>query len=126
MTKVDKTGLTERQIKAVPFLIAAQSEVEGCRTAKISRQTYYEWLKEPLFKAELHRAREIILTEAIEALKNHATHAVNTLVKLLNAEMPSLQRSVANDILNHIMKFKELQELETRLDNLECKSSSKP
>jgi hypothetical protein len=34
-------------------------------------------------------------------------------------EHPSVQRAAANDVLSHIMKFKELQELEKRLDDVE-------
>ncbi|MES1224783.1 MAG: hypothetical protein ABUT20_55340, partial [Bacteroidota bacterium] len=125
MTKSDKSRLTEKQLKALPFLIFSRSAGDGRREAKISRQTYYEWLKEPIFKAELTRFRNLIVEDAIEVLKTHTTKAVNTLVGLLDANNLPLQRNVANDILQHVSKFKELQEIEARLEVLEKQCESK-
>jgi hypothetical protein len=118
-TKSDKTRLSERQLKAIPFLVSAASDGEGCRQAKIGRQTYYEWIKEPAFKAELSRLRNIVVEDAIQLLKAHTAKAVNTLVKLLDVDNPTIQRGAANDILQHVTKFKEIQEIEERLETLE-------
>lgn len=125
MTNSYKNGLSERQLKALPFLITAPSEAEGCLRAKIARQTFYEWLKEPAFKTELNRLRNEVIEDAIQALKVNTTKAVDTLVKLLDEPNPLLQRNVANDILGHVIKFKELNELEARLDTLESKTIQK-
>lgn len=106
-------------MKALPFLVAAPSEGEGCRQAQISRQTYYDWLKEPAFKDELRRLRKAVVENALQILQAHTTKAVDTLVKLLDGNNPSLQRNVANDILQHVAKYKEMQEFEERLAILE-------
>ena len=119
MTKSDQNGLSERQQKALPFFVTSCSEAEACRRANISKQTYYEWLKGPLFKSELQRLRNLVTEEAVDQLKTHTTKAVDTLVKLLDVESSSLKRHVANDILSHVAKYKEIQELESRIDALE-------
>jgi hypothetical protein len=119
MTKTDQNGLTERQTKALPFFIASSSESAACRDAKIAKQTYYEWLKDPLFRSELTNLREEAVQNAVENLKAHACKAVDALVGLLDAENLPLRRSAANDILHHIGRFKELQEIEQRLSTLE-------
>lgn len=116
---MDKNRLSERQMKALPFFVASSSEAEACRQAKIAKQTYYEWLKDPSFKTELHRLRELVVNDAIQGLKSHVNKAVTTLVGLLDINTPSLQRNVANDILSHVIKFKELQEIEVRIEALE-------
>lgn len=121
-TKPDKNGLSDKQLKALPFLVTTLSDGEGCKQAKISRQTYYEWLKEPSFKHELRRLRNLIVEDAVEALKSHTTKAIDVLVKLLDIDNPALQRNVANDIIGHIVRFKELHELEIRLEILETKT----
>lgn len=121
MTTSDYSGLSGKQKRALPFFLSGRSEGECCRQAKISRETYYQWLKEPVFKAELSRMRNMIVEDAIEALKGQTTRAVDTLVKLLDVENPTLQRNVANDILSHVARFKELQEIEKRLTALEVK-----
>ncbi|MBS0624376.1 MAG: hypothetical protein JSS62_07150 [Verrucomicrobia bacterium] len=120
-TKIDQSGLTERQIKALPHFIGSTSEAEACRQAKLAKQTYYDWLKEPAFRKSLKDLRDRALENAVETLKTHATRAVGVLVGLLDRDNPSLQRNVANDILGHVAKFKELNELEMRLEALEGK-----
>jgi hypothetical protein len=119
MTKIDQSLLSERQRKALSYFIASSSEVDACRQAKIAKQTYYEWLKEPAFKAELSRLRRLAAEDAIEKLKSATMKSVDVLIGLLDADNPSIQRSVANDILNHVSKFTELKELEKRLEGLE-------
>jgi len=51
----EKAELTERQRKAIPFLVSSPTYTEGCKKAKINKTTLYNWLKEPEFKAELDR-----------------------------------------------------------------------
>jgi hypothetical protein len=119
MTKNDQNGLTDRQVKALPFFIASSSETAACRDAKIAKQTYYDWLKDPLFRVELAKLREEAVQNAVENLKAHACKAVDTLAGLLDADNLPLRRNAANDILHHIGRFKELQEIERRLTVLE-------
>jgi hypothetical protein len=122
MTKKDKSSaenLSERQRKTIPFLVASPTMEEGRRKAKLSKNALYEWLKTPVFRQELSAQRELVITEALDALKGHMTKATETLVGLLNADSDSLKRYVANDIINHVLKAKELQDLEERLEKLE-------
>ncbi len=114
-----KIGLSDRQLKALPFLVSSTSEAAACREAKIAKDTYYAWLRQPAFKGELGRLRNVVVENAIETLKTSATKAVDTLVGLLDDPNPALKRSVANDILGHISRFQELRELEKRLEALE-------
>ncbi len=85
----------------------------------MSKQTFYEWLKNPLFKSELDRLRNELINDAVCNLKANIGKAVNTLVILLDDTNSQVRRGAANDILNHIAKFKELQELEDRIESLE-------
>lgn len=119
MTKSDQNGLSERQLKALPFFVASSSDVEACRKANISKQTYYEWLKDPHFNAELKRLRDLVIDDAVEQLKSHTGKAVTTLVNLLDSNNCALQRGVANDILTYVARYKEIQELEKRIEAIE-------
>ncbi|MDY0044415.1 MAG: phBC6A51 family helix-turn-helix protein [Syntrophales bacterium] len=85
MAKQDNNrGLTDRQIKAIPFLVSAPTSEKGCKAAHVSRNTYYEWLKNPVFKEELNRCRDAIISESFGILKQNVTAAVDTLVNLLS------------------------------------------
>ncbi|HEV3270398.1 MAG TPA: hypothetical protein VGZ69_07135 [Candidatus Rhabdochlamydia sp.] len=119
MSKSNQTGLSERQLKTLPFFVTSCSDVDACRKANISKQTYYEWLKNPHFKAELKHLRDLVIEDAVEQLKAYTSKAVSTLVKLLDVDNNALQRNVANDILNYVARYKEIQELEERIEAIE-------
>jgi len=120
MTKNDKIELSLKQKTALPFFLGNQTIDEACKEAGVSRNCYYEWLKEPVFKSALDRLREEIVLDAIGKLKLSTTKAAMTLCNLMDREdCPSVQRAAANDILNQVVKFKEIHELEKRLDEVE-------
>jgi len=113
-------GLTGKQINAIPHLIASKTLKEGCKKAMISRKTLYEWLKDPVFKEELRAQRDVIIEEAIEDLKGNLTKATETLINLLkDTDSDSLKRYVAKDIIDYVMKARELGDLEERLVKVE-------
>lgn len=120
MTNRDNQELTPKQKAALPFFVGSKTIEEACKDAGISRNRYYEWLKESGFSGELNRVREEVVFEAIGQLKVSATKAVSTLCNLMDrTEYPSVQRAAANDVLSHVVRFKELHELEKRLDEVE-------
>lgn len=120
MTENDKNELNDRQLKALPFFAASSSVESACKECDISRETFYRWLKEPLFKSELERLRSEIVNEAINCLKISTTKAATTLTNLLDREdCPAVQRAASNDILGHVMRFMELKEIEERLIKIE-------
>ena len=112
--------LTSRQITTLPYFAASASVEAACEAADISRETYYKWLKNPVFKSELDRLRNEIVNDAVNQLKVTTVKAATTLSLLLDRDdNPSVQRAAANDILNHVGRFKELQELQERIEKLE-------
>ena len=127
MTKPNETKrseaserLTRRQRAALPHLIASPSLEQGCRNARVSRTTVYEWLKEHDFQAELKRLRQALVDEAFERLKMGLTHAVDKLLELLHTEeQPGIQLRAALGLLDHGLKAVELQDLARRVDELE-------
>ena len=72
----------------------------------------YSRLKISAFKTELDRRRSEIIEEAVNKLKYNTTRAADTLVSLLSHSNPTIQRGVANDLLNHVAKFIEPHEIE--------------
>lgn len=126
MTIHDGNGLSARQRKALPFFISTAHCEEACKKAGISRNCFYEWLKQPKFKAVLENLRNEVVQDAIAHLKINSTKAAETLISLTaRTDNPSVQRAAANDILNHVMKFKEVMEIEQRLNEIERKISHK-
>ena len=120
MTEYDKPKLSRAQTRAIPVIVAARNVEDGCKALGIRRNCYYEWMKLPEFCQEIARLREELVNDAVSQLKATATKAVSTLSNLMDREdSPSVQRAAANDVLNHIVKFKEIQEFEKRLNEIE-------
>ena len=124
MTKRDsKVGdLTDRQMKVLPYIVTARTYEEGCKAARISKNTFFRWLKEDqVFRVELNRQRDVLVEEALDIMKANVMAAVDALVILLGKTRNEyLRRSVANDILGYVLKWKETVDLERRIASLEA------
>lgn len=114
--------LTSKQRKAIPIILSAPSISEGCRKAGVSREAFYGWQRNPVFREEWTRQQNEAIDGAIHTLKASLTDAVTTLTALLKAdgsmgEGTRLKASLA--ILESVFKVKELEEIEVRLAILE-------
>jgi len=121
----EKTQLSDRQLKAIPVIVASPTYSEGCKKAKLNRTTFYEWLKIPEFKVELDRQRDEIAAEAFGVLSQSLTQAVETLVSLLENKDDRLKRLAAKDIINFIIRHKENEDLDERLTEVEKQLAEK-
>ena len=116
-----KMPLTDRQLKVIPIIVTSPTYSEGCKKARLNRTTFYEWLKNPEFKAELDRKRQEIAAEAFGVLSQSLTKAVEALVGLLDNADDRLKRLTAKDIIDFIIRHKENEELEQRIAAIEQK-----
>jgi len=113
--------LTARQTKVIPFIVSSPTYTEGIEKAKVSRKTFYSWLKQSEFKAELDRQRDEVAAEAFGVLSQSLTKAVETLVGLLDCKDDRLKRLTAKDIIEHFLKHKEVKEIEERIAAIETR-----
>ncbi|MHC4463246.1 MAG: phBC6A51 family helix-turn-helix protein [Planctomycetota bacterium] len=120
---VKKTKPTARQLKAIPLIVTSPTYTEGCKKAKLNRTTFYQWLKNPEFKAELDRQRDEVADEAFSVLSQSLTKAVEALTGLLDTQDERLKRLVCKDIIEHILKYREVKDLEERIAALEQRLS---
>ena len=115
----EKSKLTRRQLKAIPFIVSSPNYTKGCEKAKINTTTLYKWLKQPEFKAELDRQRSEIVETAFGMIAQNIERAITTLVGLLDTSDDRVKRLTANDIISHFFKHKEIKELEERIGRIE-------
>jgi len=121
----EKSQLTDRQLKIIPIIVTSPTYTDGCKKAKLNRTTFYQWLKQPEFKAELERQRSEIVEAAFGMIAQNIEKAVSTLVGLLDTSDDRVKRLTANDIIGHFLKRRELVELEERIERIE-KQLEKP
>jgi hypothetical protein len=119
--KETKNTLTDRQCQAIPHLLAAKSLEEGCRQAKVAKNTFYSWLQNEAFREELRKQREKIVEGALETLKANMNKATETLVKLLESQNEGIQHKAAKDIIEFTVNTMEIEDLESRIEALENK-----
>ena len=126
LTESDKTGqndgepkLTTRQMKFLPVLLASPTYTHACQVGRVSRETLYEWLRQPAFKTELSKQRDELVTQGFALLSQSVGKAVETLVGLLDAGDGRLKRLAARDILDQHVKFRELDDLTRRIEAIE-------
>lgn len=115
--------LSSKQHKAIPVILAAHTIKEGVKKARISRKTYYEWLKNPEFKRKLDEQRQNLSNEAFGQLEKSLEKAVRSLIDLLDSNDTRLKRLVCNDIIGHYINYKALEDLTERVEVLERRNS---
>jgi transposase-like protein len=92
---------------AIPFLVKCKSHAEAAREIGVSEKQIYEWLKDPEFKAEIERQRNELTEFAINILRTNVSKAAQALADLVSSENEVVRRGACNDILDHLLRFKE-------------------
>lgn len=111
--------VTPRQLKFICLLLSAKSQEAALRQANLSRQTLATWMKNPRFSDELKRRRDELINEAFEALKRSAKQAAEVLIALLKSSNEHIRRHAANDVIDHVLRARELEQVVERISVLE-------
>ena len=119
VSKGVKTGLSRRQKEAIPFLLGAKSVEEGCRNAGLSKATVFRWLRQDLFKSELEKARQELISQALLRLKESVSKAVEGLISLMDSSQEGTRFRAYEKALDFFFKNRELEDLEGRLAKVE-------
>ena len=115
----EKTKLTTKQAKTIPILLAAKTYEKGCKSARISKTTFYKWMQDEGFASEFERQRNKIAEAAFGMIAQNIGKAASALVELLDTGDDRVKRLTANDIIGHFLKHKELKDLEERIQQIE-------
>ena len=118
-TNTNPNRLTARQEKLLSILAGNPNIQAAAKAAGIGRSTVHRWLKEPDFREELTRRRNMALTEAMNSVQAYTAQAVEELVKLLGSSNEWIRRQVCMDVLNCSHKIREVEQIEQRLDAIE-------
>jgi len=116
---VNGANLSYKQAIFLSKYLISSTVQSACKQAKISRGTFYEWLKDETFKNTLERYRTEAVTEGYNLLKDALGRAVENLIELIDDPSPGVRRYVCKDIIEFNLKVKELQEIENRIDRIE-------
>ena len=98
------SGLTERQILALPYLTASKTHVEAAESAGISRNTLSRWLTEPAFRAAYEQQREEAAALASAEIRALMLKAAVVLAERLESDDPEERARASRDVMNFGLK----------------------
>ena len=99
---------------------------QAAEQAGVSESTVYRRLRDPAFKQQVREARAATVEQASARLTAASLTAIQTLLQLLDAESESVRLGSARVILELGVKFREAQELEARISQLEQQLANQP
>ena len=73
--------LTTKQEQAILALMTEPSVAKAAASIDVGERTLYEWLRQPVFRNEYHRARRDAFGQAIGLLQKYSAMAVHALAK---------------------------------------------
>lgn len=111
--------LTPRQQRAITFLLSCPTQEEACRSAGVTRETVNTWKKDPLFREELEKQRQLVFSDAVATLKQSVDQAVSTLRNLLASENEGIRLKASAYCIRLGLKARKEIDQEDRLRALE-------
>ena len=114
-----ESGLTERQVAALPYIVAGATLSEGARLASVGRATLYRWMEDDQFRSALERTRSEAAELARTELQGLMLKAVLVLAESLEDSAPNVRLRAANAALALGLKTLDSKELLRRIDYLD-------
>lgn len=115
--------VTYKQRRAIVALLATRTIEEAAQAARISRRTLQRWLQLPIFRAAVRKAQidasQAILQATMTRLTQGQQLALDVLADVMERGKPNERRQAAVSWMSLYCDLKEVQDFETRLDDLE-------
>lgn len=118
----ESTELTIPQRKAIAALLGARSIREAAAASGTAERTLYRWLDDPQFARAVQAAEGAAVDAAARRLVALSDKAVTALEELLDSPTTParLRLAAASEVLDKMLKLRELRDLEARLIALEA------
>ena len=115
----DATSLTEKQLAALPYLVASPSLTQGAHLASISRATLWRWMNDDRFRTELERLRSEAADLAHSELKGLMLKGALVLAEAMEDTSPHVRVRAARAALSIGLRAIDLKALQERLDRID-------
>ena len=111
--------LSQRQLMALPYIVAEPTISEGARAAGIARMTLTRWMRDPAFREELERVRRNIAEFAFNELEGLTIKCVVRLQQLLDDPDPNVRHRALKTGLSTSINFRNQKEVQHKLELIE-------
>ena len=113
--------LNPKQQKALSALLAGQTMEAAAIAAGVHFTTLYRWLDEPAFESAYAAGRRQLAELAMSKLQGLADAAVDVVAELMKSGSPAIRLRAALAILDANTKWFEIQDIVSRIEELEKK-----
>lgn len=113
--------LTPAQNRAIAALLSERSSRSAAKVARVPERTLWRWQNDPLFHAELTRREGAVINETTRGLLALQGAALEVFDMILRSPVASdmTKLRAAEDVLDYLLKLRELNDIETRIRKLE-------
>ena len=115
----EQPDLTDRQLAALPYIVASASVSDAARLANVGRATLYRWMDDPDFRDELERRRAQAADLARAELRGLMLKGTLVLAEAMEDPDPAIRLRAAGATLHIGLKANDLRELRERLERLD-------
>lgn len=116
----DNLSLTAKQLRAVGYLLTCRTVADAAKKADVTERTVFTWLQSEKFRTALQEAGRASIDQTSRRLANGQGKALDALSALITkAKSEWTRRAAAVDWLNLALKYRDISELEERLEKLE-------
>ena len=118
---VHKTKLSPKKAKAIAALLEKNTIKEAALSINVGEATIFRWLQDPHFNQAFRAAKKRLVDHAVTRLQKASEDAVKTLRDIMTdvGKPPSVRVTAARIILEMSVKAVEIDDLTTRIENLE-------
>ena len=116
---MEASELTVKQEQFIAALLTGNAIIVAAKAVGIAEKTAYNWFKLPHFQAAYKAAKSAAYDEALEGLRDCTKEAIDTLKLNLKANDPAVQVRAAHILLTQGMQVHKMEQLETRIQELE-------
>src|SRR2546426_11588313 len=113
---------TRKEQTFIAALLTAPSIEQAAKQAGIGTGTAWRWMQGPEFKTAYREARRSVVDHAIVLLQQCCTHAVGTLIRVMQDPEASASAKVmaARTVLEMSLRAVEIEQFEEALATLEA------
>ena len=113
-------GMELKQERVLAALIETANITMACKAAGVSRKTFYNWQDvDAAFRLRLQTIRERMIEEALDGLAMRTRAALEAMDAALGDKNSGTRLRAAQAVLDHLLKLKDVVDLEARLKRLE-------
>ena len=117
-------AISGKQRKAVAALLSSKNVAEAAAAAGLGERTLYRYMGDPAFRLALADAEGMAIDNATRRLLTMQDLAIDTIAEVLSdsAATAGVRIRAAGQVLDYLLKLRELRNIEQRLVLLEAAS----